>query len=425
MIKLLNNLLLKYSKKTSTNTNGTQYDIDQILDFIEVNNLTFYNKKDYQQKDKESFKYNRVSNKINIPNNFSKNKENQKIYEGALKNYNNNALDVIICHELGHQTQHQFLKKQESVGNWNIGEYGDICLTKTEGYNQKIIDAQDFLKANNSIPNGIERFMQQNFMESYADCYSGLITYLKNDSKDIFDKIKTFRELDKNEIKDSADLSINDGQVLKGKFATTEYFNFHGIQKFKDNFINNFKKDDILNIARNNFEAVHHIIQVEALDGLYKTMKEEAKNNNLFLLELKDFCQTRHNCSINTFFDKFEYHLNNIRTVYCRYNSTNTLDNNASYFDFDSKCSQLSQKDIIQEYRNSFTKNELVEFDYKNISKLNLNQFPENYAIQQSNYNLPNIKINLDNKNDVHLNIFNLREKFFEQKTQSKSLTLK
>lgn len=267
--------------------------------------------------------------------------------------------------------------------------------------------------------------MQQNFMESYADIYSGLITYLKNDSKDIFDKIKTFRKIGKNEIKDSNDLSINNGQILKGTFATTEYFNFHSIQKFKDNFINNFKKEDILNIARNNFEAIHHIIQVESLDGLYKTMKEEAKSNSLFLLELKDFCQTRHNCSINTFFNKFESHLNNLRAVYCKYNSTNTLDNNAQHFDYGSKYSHLSQKYIIQEYKNSLTKNDLSIFDNSNIDKLNLNQFPENYAIQQSNYNLPNIKINLDNKNDIHLNIFNLREKFLEQKTQSKLLILK
>jgi len=132
--------------------------------------------------------------------------------------------------------------------------------------------------------------MQQNFMESYADIYSGLVVYLKNDSKDIFDKIKSFRELGENEVKDNNDLSINNGQVLKGKFATTEYFNFNGIEKFRDNFINSFEKEDILNIAKNNFESIHHIIQTEALDGLYQTMKEEAKNNNLFLLELKDFC---------------------------------------------------------------------------------------------------------------------------------------
>ncbi len=422
MKNLLDKTIMYFRNLVSKNE--TRVNVNQTLKFLSNNELYFYHIDRIYQNNINTCKYSKQTNTINIPGNFSVNVENKKIYEKTNDNYGNNALDIIISHELGHQTQHQFLKKQESVGNWNIGEYGDICLTKTEGYNQKTIDAQDFFKANNSIPNGIERFMQQNFMESYADCYSGLITYLKNDSKDIFDKIKTFRELDKNEIKDSADLSMNDGQVLKGNFATTEYFNFHGIQKFKDNFINNFKKDDILNIARNNFEAVHHIIQVEALDGLYKTMKEEAKNNNLFLLELKDFCQTRHNCSINTFFDKFESHLNNLRTVYCRYNSTNTLDNNASYFDFDSKCSQLSQKDIIQEYRNSFTKNELVEFDYKKISKLNLNQFPENYAIQQSNYNLRSIKINSEN-NNIQQNIFNLREKFFKQKTQSKSLTLK
>lgn len=405
--------------------NETRTNVNQILTFLSENEMYFYPIDRIYQSNINICKYSKQTNAINIPSDFSVNIENKKSYEKTTENYGNNALDVIISHELGHQTQHQFLKKQESIGNWNIGEYGDICLTKTEGYNQKIVEALDFFKANNRTPNGIERFMQQNFMESYADCYSGLITYLKNDSKDIFDKIIILRTVGKNETKDSNDLSINNGQILKGTFATTEYFNFHGIQKFRDNFINNFKKGDILNIARNNFEAIHHIIQIESLDGLYETMKEEAKNNNLFLLELRDFCQIKHNCSINIFLDKFESHLNNLRAVYCKYNSISTLDNTAPSFDYDTKCSQLSQKDIVEEYRNSLSKNWLVEFDNKNNSKLTLNQFPENYATQQSNYNFPNIKINLDSKNDVRLKIFNLREKFLDQKTQSKSHTLK
>ncbi len=315
-----------------------------------------------------------------------KNTENKKIYEEAQNNFKENALDIIISHELGHQTHHQFLKKQESEGNWSIAKNGDICLTKTNKYNQEAILTTEFFKADNTNPNGIERFMQQNFMESYADCFSGLIVYLKNDSKDIFDKIKNFRVFGKNEIKDSYDLLIKNGQVLKGKFATTEYFNFHGIQKFRDNFINSFEKQDILNIAKSNFEAIHHIIQIESLDGLYKTMKEEAKNNNLFLLELNDFCQIRHNCPINTFFDKFESHLNNLRNIYCKYSSTNTLDNNEPYFDYDRKSDTLSQKDIIQEYRISLLKTDLDNFNKTNISKLNLNQFTENYGEQENKY---------------------------------------
>ncbi len=257
-------------------------------------------------------------------------------------------------------------------------------------------------------------------MESYADIYSGLVVYLKNDSKDIFDKIKSFRELGENEVKDNNDLSINNGQVLKGKFATTEYFNFNGIEKFRDNFINSFEKEDILNIAKNNFESIHHIIQTEALDGLYQTMKEEAKNNNLFLLELKDFCKTKHNCSVNDFFDKFESNLTNIRQVYCKYEPINTLDNNAQYFDCDSKCSQLSQKDIIKEYREQLDREDLIKFDKANVYKLKLNQFPENYAIQQSNYNSQQISIDLENANNLQQNIFTLRENFLDLKRESK-----
>jgi hypothetical protein len=399
--------------------NETGDKVEDIFNFINDKKLIFYNIKKYNQINYETFKYIRKTKEINIPGNFLKLDTNKKIYEEANNNYGNTALDVIISHEFGHQTHHQFLRKQESLGNWNIAKNGDICLTKFEFFNQKATLATDFFKANNNNPGGIERFMQQNFMESYADCYSGLVVYLKNDSKDIFDKIKSFRELGTKELKVNNELSINNGQILKGNFAITEYFNFHGIEKFRDNFINSFGKEDILNIAKKNFESIHHIIQVEALDGLYKTMKEEAKTNNLFLLELKDFCKTRHNCSINTFFDKFESHLTNLRQVYCEYEPINTLDNNTLFFDYDSDCSQLSQKDIVKKYKEQLDREDLIKFDNSNISKLKLNQFSENYAIQQSNYNSQQISINLENSNNLQQNIFTLREKFTEQKNKS------
>ncbi len=259
-------------------------------------------------------------------------------------------------------------------------------------------------------------------MESYADIYSGLVVYLKNDNKNIFEQIKTFRENSKNKIKEQ-NPSFYGNQVNKGKFATTEYFNFYGVEKFKDNFINNFEKEDILKISKSNFEAIHHIIQTEALDGLYKTMKEEAKNNDLFLLELKDFCQSRHKCSINDFFDNFESHLTNLRSVYCKYSPINTLDNNAQPFNYDMKCSQLTKNDIIQQYRETLKKEDLIKFDNAGISELKLNCFDDHYKIQ-SNYSSPNINIDLASKNKISENIFSLREKFLEQKTHTKSLNL-
>ena len=419
---MINNIFNKINKFISPNEIGDK--VEDIFNFINNANLNFYHLVKYKQNNLESFRYNREFKTINIPRDLSKLGENNSIYEEANNNYGNTALDVIISHELGHQIHHQFLCGQESEGNLNIAKNGDICLTKTNKYNQKLTEATEFFKADNNNPNGIERFMQQNLIESYADCYSGLVVYLKNDSKDIFDKIKSFRERGTKELKGSNELSINNGQILKGKFSTTEYFNFHGIEKFRDNFINSVGKEDIFKIAKSNFQAIHHIIQIEALDGLYKTMKEEAKTNNLFLLELKDFCKTKHNCSINDFFDKFESHLTNLRQVYCKYEPINTLDNNVTYFDFDSKCSRLSQTDIIKQYREQLDREDLIKFDNSNISKIKLNQFSENYAIQQSNYNSQQISVNLENANNIQQNIFTLREKFIEQKIQTKSLTI-
>jgi len=123
---------------------------------------------------------------------------------------------------------------------------------------------------------------------------------------------------------------------------------------------------------------------------------------------------------VNDFFDKFESNLTNIRQVYCKYEPINTLDNNAQYFDCDSKCSQLSQKDIIKEYREQLDREDLIKFDKANVYKLKLNQFPENYAIQQSNYNSQQISIDLENANNLQQNIFTLRENFLDLKRESK-----
>lgn len=423
MKNLLNKSTIYFRNLVSKNE--TRTNVNQILTFLSEKEMYFYPINRVYQNNIDTCKYSKQTNTINIPSDFSVNIENKKNYEKTTENYGNNALDVIISHELGHQTQHQFLKKQESIGNWNIGRDGDICLTKFEEYNQKIVEAQDFFKANNNIPNGIERFMQQNFMESYADCYSGLVTYLKNDSKDIFIKIKTLREKTKGALKNNNILSINNGQILNGNFSTSEYFNFHGIVKFGENFINTFTKEDVLNIAKSNFEIIHHLIQTEVLDGLYVTIKEEAKTNNLFLLELKGFCATRHNCSISTFFDKFEYHLDNLRKIYCKYDSINTLDNGAPYFDFDNKCLSISHEHIINEYRKKLKTEDLIDFDKENFSKLLLNQFSENYTTQQSNYNLTTINPNPDNISNIKHNIFHLREQFLEQNRQKQTSTLK
>lgn len=90
MIKLFYKIF--YKSIIKNNTNITQSNIDNILDFIEINNLIFYNKKNYQQNDSVLFKYNRLLNEINIPNNFLKNTENKKIYEEAQNNFKENAL---------------------------------------------------------------------------------------------------------------------------------------------------------------------------------------------------------------------------------------------------------------------------------------------------------------------------------------------
>ncbi len=397
--------------------------IINIVDFIDKNKLIFFqNQNDYNQENKETFKYNRFFKKINIPNDFTKNRKNKELFEEAKKIYGENALSVIVSHEFGHQTHHQFLRKQENLNNWDIGKFGDICLTPSniaENPNQKLNDVNSFLKVDNNNANGIERFMQQNFIESYADCYSGLINYLKNDTKDIFNEIKNFREIGKQEIKNSNELSINNGQIIKGKFCTTEYFNYYGIENFQNNFINKISKDTILKLP---IEAIHYNIQIESLSGLLSTMKEEAKSNDLFLLELKIFCDSRHKCSINNFFVKFENHLNDLKQFYRKGDLANNI-KNTEQFNYDVKVVNLSKNDIVQEYKKTLTKEDLIRFRKANIDELKLNCFDEHYQKKSSNYGLSTISNPINDKQQVKQNILNLREKFLKEHTKSSSFS--
>lgn len=114
-----------------------------------------------------------------------------------------------------------------------------------------------------------------------------------------------------------------------------------------------------------------------------------------------------------------------MKQAYCKYDSTNTLNNGAPYFDFDNKCLSISHEHIINEYRRKLKTEDLIDFDKENFSKLLLNQFSENYAIQQSNYNLTTINTNLDNISNIKHNIFHLREQFLEQNPQKQTATLK
>ena len=262
--------------------------------------------------------------------------------------------------------------------------------------------------------------MQQNFIESYADCYSGLINYLKNDIKNIFNEIKNFREIGKHEIKNRNELSVKNGQIIKGKFGTTEYFNYYGIENFQNNFINKISKDTILKLP---IEAIHHNIQIESLSGLLTTMKEEAKSNNLFLLELKNFCDSRHKCSINNFFEKFENHLKDVRQFYIKGVLANNI-KNTEQFDYDAKIVNLSKNDIVQEYKRTLAKEDLSKFEQAPISELKLNCFDEHYQKQSSNYGLSIINNPINDKQQVKQNILNLREKFLKEHTNSNSFKL-
>lgn len=397
--------------------------VENIFNFINNSKLSFYHLGKYKQSNLEDIRYIRAFKTINIPSDFSKLKNNNSVYEEANIEYGDIGLDVIISHEFGHQIQHQFVCKHESLGSWDIANNGDICLTKFEGFNPRITEAEVFFKADNSNTDGVERFMQQNFMESYADCYSGLVTYLKNNDSSVFDKIKNYRGDNRNKIKTNMTLSIEDNQILNGKFATTQYFNFYGVEKFKENFISNFQKEDIFKIVENNFQPLHHIIQIESLDGLYKTMKEEAKTNKLFLLGLKDFCFKRHNCSINDFFDKFEVHLSNLRELYCKYESNNKLGNNDDFIDFDFKSTQVSIKEMFKEYRDELSSDDRIKFDRAYIAELKLNCFNDAYAKKESKFNFDKNKIDLAEKSMINMNILNLRRKFLNLENQEKSIT--
>lgn len=150
MIKKLFNKInnLRFPNETGDN-------VSNIIDFIAKNKLSFFQvQNDYNQENRETFKYNRVLKKINIPNDFSQEPGNKEIYEEAKIQYGNSALETIVSHEIGHQIHHQFLRKQENLNNWDIGKYGDICLTHTgiaDNPNHKLNEANDFFKVDHSV----------------------------------------------------------------------------------------------------------------------------------------------------------------------------------------------------------------------------------------------------------------------------------
>lgn len=400
--------------------NETKEKLNNIIEFLENNELYIPSLSTHVQQNSKEIKFNRQENKINIPGNFWPLKDNRKLLLNTKRKYGENAFDVMISHEFGHSVQYRFLRQKEGKDHieWNMGKSGDMCFTKIGENNTNTKNAENFFKVDNSKPTGIERFMQQNFMESYADCYSGLIVYLKNsDSKSVFKQIKDYRSNRINDIKNKTGIIPESEMIIDGKFAITEYSNTYGVEKLKDNFIDKFSKNFILNLTKNSgFEAVHHIIQTEVLDGLYKTMKEEAKSNPLFLLELKDFCKNRHNSSINDFFKEFENHIDNIRQIHCIYTPINKLDNGMPFYDYDKESANISKTKIIEEYKQTLSSDGLKKFNELGINDIILNQFPENYG--KSNYD---IMTKINNKFEISQNIFSLREKAIGQKEQVKS----
>jgi hypothetical protein len=137
----MKSLLNKIFKKPSIEVSSydTTHLFNGVKDFIENNNLKLFSIKSYVQNNSTVSKYNRDKREINIPKDFSEDSINKKNIEEVKTLYGPNTIDTIVSHEFGHSIQHRALLNQESLGNWDIGANGDICLTKF-GYSDYRVD---------------------------------------------------------------------------------------------------------------------------------------------------------------------------------------------------------------------------------------------------------------------------------------------
>ena len=333
-------------------------------------NFNFYQKRENNKEALYSFS----DNFINIPKNFYRLEKNYKQFEAIQKHLGDKTLEFIIKHEFGHLNHHQFLSLQNNINSENF-EY--VILNSNSNYIQTNTSLDKLFDRTLSKPNPIEDFIHMNFMESYADSYAGLTSYLQDQDKSIFDKIHNLRLAQFKELKDSDKLNLkqnkNDNSIVEiysEKLSTSRYSNYVSSKYIEENIIEKFSFDKLDKLS---IYDLHHLMQIEVLSSLQETLKKEIKNNPLFNKQFNDYLQNK-NISITDYFKQFnngilEYkektHLNIIHNELL----TNNQNKLSQFINFHANNNSFNSSGLF----NNFINKEQEEELYRTIQNLNKN----------------------------------------------------
>ncbi len=296
-------ILFKFLKLDYYTQNTTSYVRDIVLYFNEKKILI---NSDFlvKQFNKETL-YNFANNTINIPKNFYRLDNNYLQFEKIKKHLGNKTLEFIIKHEFGHLNHHQFLSIQHNINSKNF-EY--INLNSNSNYIKTNTSLDNLFDRTLSKPNSIEEFIHMNFMESYADAYAGLTSYLQDKDKSIFSKIHNFRLSKFKEMKKSVNLNLKKNynnnsiaEIYSGNLSTSRYSNFLICKYVKKNIIDQYSFDKLKDMSIYHF---NDLIQIETLFSLKEILKKEIKDNPLFNKQFNDYLTSK-NISVENYFESF------------------------------------------------------------------------------------------------------------------------
>ena len=360
-------------------TQNTTYFFNETVRYLDKNILFKNSKISLRQLNKEAL-YSFFNNTINIPENFYKLDNNYLQFEEIKKYLGDKTLEFIIKHECGHLNHHQFLSIQHNI---NSEKFEYISLNSNSNYIKTNTSLDKLFDRTLSKPNPIEDFIHMNFMESYADAYAGLTSYLQDNDKSIFSNIHNFRLSKSKELKKSVNLNLKQNgsnnsiiEIYSGNLSTSRYSNFLTCKYIKKNIIDKYSFDKLKEIPISN---LHDLMQIEILCSLKEILKKEIKDNPLFNKQFSDYLTSK-NTSIISYFKIF----------------------NDEIIEYKEKIYlTLIHDDFLQKNQNKL--NQLIEFHANNKSFQSCSLFKE-FLNNEHEQNLYETIQNLNNNNRLNQN---------------------
>ena len=371
--------------------------------------------------------YNYSNNSINIPKNFYRLDNNYLQFEKIKKHFGKKTLEFIIKHEFGHLNHHQFLSIQHNVNSESF-EY--IDLNSNSNYIKTNTSLDNIFDRTLSKPNPIEDFIHMSFMESYADAYAGLTSYLQDKNKSIFSTIHNFRLAKYKELKKSVNLSLKQNyddtsiaEIYSGNLSTSRYSNFLVSKYIKKNIIDKYSFDKLKEAPISN---LHDLMQIEILSSLKEVLKKEIKDNPLFNKQFNNYLTSK-NISVESYFESFnngiieykeKFHLTLIHDDFLQKNQDKLI----HLIDFHANNKEFQSCDLFKNLLNIEQEQNLYE-TIQNLNNNNNNRLNQNkeglskYII--NNFILPPNSLNLLIKNLVSKDISTLKNQEIIQSLDS------